>query len=76
MTTVWVELVNDPKLFFLGKNQVRDHKSLGVLALFVGALIGRAIIDQIGAEGCLGVAAGLRIVGIAGFLWVPAELVK
>ncbi|KAJ7154675.1 hypothetical protein C8R46DRAFT_1118055, partial [Mycena filopes] len=61
LTTVWVELVTDPRLFNIReKVKTRDHKLIAAVALFCGAFVGRAILAKIGAAGALGVGAGTR----------------
>ncbi|KAG6843996.1 hypothetical protein H0H87_010887 [Tephrocybe sp. NHM501043] len=56
LTTVWVELVSDPRLFKLRQKVVsRDHKLLAAVALFIGAFVGRALLGKIGSAGTLGI---------------------
>ncbi|KAJ9109051.1 hypothetical protein QFC21_000377 [Naganishia friedmannii] len=73
LTTVWVELVNDPFLFALRRVNTRDHKAMSILAVFLGAFISKALIDKIGSAGTLGIAAGLRFLGAWVWLWVPSK---
>jgi hypothetical protein len=73
LTSVWCELVADPKLFNLKRVTSRDHKILAISSLFLGAFIGRAILAQIGSGGALGVATGIRILVAFGWLFVPSK---
>ncbi|KAJ9125394.1 hypothetical protein QFC22_000354 [Naganishia vaughanmartiniae] len=73
LTTVWVELVNDPFLFALRRVNTRDHKAMSILAVFLGAFISKALVDKIGSAGTLGVGAGLRFLGAWAWLWVPSQ---
>lgn len=69
LTTVWVELMSDPKLFTpfrLVKS--RDIKVLAAFGLFLGGFVGRALTAKIGAAGALGVGVGFRI--IIAFSWI------
>ncbi|OBZ77952.1 hypothetical protein A0H81_02078 [Grifola frondosa] len=60
LTTVWCELMADPKLFNFKQRIIsRDHKLIAIFALFFGGFVGRALIDKIGAAGTLGVGTGL-----------------
>ncbi|KAJ3201868.1 hypothetical protein HDU82_007814 [Entophlyctis luteolus] len=61
LTTIWVELLNDPKLFVFGRVKTRDHRLLAVLFLFVGAFVGRALIESsVGTFGTLLIGAAFR----------------
>ncbi|KAF8916405.1 hypothetical protein CPB85DRAFT_1432092 [Mucidula mucida] len=72
LTTVWVELVCDPKLFNLKhKVKTRDHKLIAASALFFGAFIGRAIVGAIGAPGALGIGCGFRVLISLSWFFVP-----
>ncbi|KAI5118466.1 hypothetical protein M0805_003727 [Coniferiporia weirii] len=73
LTTVWCELMADPKLFRRHFVITRDHKFLAVLALFLGGFVGRAILDQIGSAGAFGVGTGIRFLIALGWLFVPAK---
>ncbi|KAJ7148633.1 hypothetical protein C8R43DRAFT_1128866 [Mycena crocata] len=77
LTTVWVELVTDPRLFNLRQKVItRDHKLIAAVALFGGAFIGRAILAQIGAAGALGVGAGLRVLIALAWIVIPGKPVS
>ncbi|KAH9171076.1 hypothetical protein EDB89DRAFT_1974048 [Lactarius sanguifluus] len=73
LTTVWCELMADPKLFILRPVTTRDHKILGVAALFVGGFCSRAILQEIGSPASLGIAAGLRVLIALSWFFVPAK---
>lgn len=66
----------DPQLFVRRRVRTRDHKVLGVLALFVGALAGRAILQATDAASTLGVGAGMRALIALAWLFVPAKAPK
>ncbi|KAH9918728.1 uncharacterized protein BXZ73DRAFT_52769 [Epithele typhae] len=77
LTTVWCELMADPKLFdFRRKIISRDHKIIAILALFLGGFTGRAIIDVVGAASTLGVGTGMRTLIAIWWLFVPSKPVK
>ena len=63
----------DPKLFARGFVKTRDHKVIGVVALFLGGFIGRALLDQIGSKGAFGVGTGIRFLTALSWLAVPAK---
>ncbi|KAG5647704.1 hypothetical protein DXG03_008427 [Asterophora parasitica] len=74
LTTVWVELVSDPRLFKLREKVVsRDHKVIAALALFVGGFMGRALVGKIGSAGTLGIAVGLRILIAISWVFVGGK---
>ncbi|KAJ7484396.1 hypothetical protein FB451DRAFT_1232359 [Mycena latifolia] len=77
LTTVWVELVTDPRLFNLRQKVItRDHKLIAAVALFGGAFVGRAILAQIGAAGALGVGAGVRLLIALAWIVIPGKPVS
>ncbi|KAM0791041.1 hypothetical protein ACM66B_004337 [Microbotryomycetes sp. NB124-2] len=73
LTTVWVELVTDPRLFSLKHVKTRDHRVVAIAGLFLGGLFGAALAHTIGAAGAFGVTAGVRVVSSASWLLVPAQ---
>jgi hypothetical protein len=74
LTTIWVELMSDPRLFKLRQRVVsRDHKTLAALALFVGGFCSRALTGKIGAAGTLGVGVGFRILVALSWISVPGK---
>lgn len=73
LTTVWCELLSDPKLFRTGFVKTRDHRLIAVLALFVGGFVGRALIDQIGDAGTFGVGTGIRFLIALSWFAVPGK---
>ncbi|KZT68923.1 hypothetical protein DAEQUDRAFT_727349 [Daedalea quercina L-15889] len=74
LTTVWCELMADPKLFKWNHWIIsRDHKVIAIFALFLGGFVGRALVDQIGAAGTLGVGCGIRTIVAVWWLFVPSK---
>ncbi|KAI0795617.1 hypothetical protein C8Q75DRAFT_711714 [Abortiporus biennis] len=75
LTTVWCELMADPKLFQLRRHIIsRDHKVIAIFALFFGGFVGRALIDKIGAASTLGVGTGMRVLIAVWWLFVPGKI--
>ncbi|KIJ35264.1 hypothetical protein M422DRAFT_180927 [Sphaerobolus stellatus SS14] len=62
LTTVWCELMADPKLFSRKLVKTRDLKIVAVSALFIGGFVGRALLDKLGDAGALGVGTGIRFI--------------
>ncbi|KAH9939192.1 hypothetical protein B0H21DRAFT_757223 [Amylocystis lapponica] len=74
LTTVWCELMADPKLFQFNRYIIsRDHKIIAIVAVFIGGFVGRAIIDAIGSAGALGVGTGFRLLIAICWLFVPGK---
>ncbi|KAF5336503.1 hypothetical protein D9611_006583 [Ephemerocybe angulata] len=74
LTTVWVELMTDPKLLNIKRRVLsRDHRLIAAISLFLGAFIGRAILAAIGTAGTLGVGVGLRVLIAIAWLFVPTK---
>ncbi|KAH8116002.1 hypothetical protein DFH11DRAFT_1840503 [Phellopilus nigrolimitatus] len=73
LTTVWCELMSDPKLFGRRFVNTRDHKFIAVFALFLGGFAGRAILDKVGSAGAFGVGTGIRFLIAIAWLFVPAK---
>lgn len=73
LTTTWVELVGDPKLFHLGFAKTRDHRIAAIFSAFVGGFMSFAILDRISDAGAFGVGTGIRILIAVGWLIVPAK---
>ncbi|KAJ7756223.1 hypothetical protein B0H16DRAFT_1674768 [Mycena metata] len=77
LTTVWVELVTDPRLFKLGERvKTRDHKLIAALSLFLGAFTSRAILAQIGAPCALGIGAGVRALIALSWIVIPGKVIN
>jgi hypothetical protein len=74
LTTVWCELMADPKLFHFGRVISRDHKVYAIIALFLGGFLGRALLQASGSAVTLGVGAGLRALIALSFLWVKGKV--
>jgi hypothetical protein len=67
----------DPKLFEFRKLvRSRDHKIIAIAALFVGGFASRAILQEIGAAGTLGVGTGMRVLVAFSWLFVPSKAPK
>lgn len=74
LTTIWVELVSDPRLFNLRHKVItRDHKLIAAVALFFGAFVARALLAQIGAAGALGIGTGLRVLITLSWIVIPGK---
>lgn len=74
LTTVWCELMADPKLLVFNQHIIsRDHKIIAIVSLFLGGFVGRALIDAIGAAGTLGVGTGIRVLIAMWWLFVPGK---
>jgi len=74
LTTVWVELMSDPRLFNLRqKVKTRDHKLIAASSLFIGGFMARALVDRIGAPGTLGIGTGIRFLIALSWLFVPKK---
>lgn len=72
LTTVWVELVCDPKLFLMKSVKTRDHRLIACVGLFLGGLFGAALTHTIGASGTFGIAAGVRVLSAVSWFIVPS----
>ncbi|TFY68195.1 hypothetical protein EVG20_g3650 [Dentipellis fragilis] len=74
LTTVWCELMVDPKLFNLRQSVIsRDHKLIAIAALFLGGFVSRAILQAIGSSGALGIGVGMRMIIMVAWLFVPEK---
>ncbi|KAF5366814.1 hypothetical protein D9758_006551 [Tetrapyrgos nigripes] len=73
LTTVWVELVTDPKLFLHQRVKTRDHKLIAAFCLFLGAFVSRSVLAAVGASGALGVGTGIRLLITFSWLFVPGK---
>lgn len=73
LTTVWVELMSDPRLFrFRERVMTRDHRLIAAVSLFLGAFVGRALLAQLGTAGTLGVGVGFRMLITFSWIFVPS----
>jgi len=70
LTTIWCELMADPKFFLAKHVPSRDHKMLSIFSLFLGGFVSRALIDKVGAAWTLGIGAFIRL--LIAFSWIPA----
>lgn len=73
LTTVWCELMTDPRLFSRRRVASRDHKVVGVSALFVGGFCSRAILQAIGSPALLGIGTGMRVLIAFSWFFVPGK---
>ena len=73
LTTVWCELLSDPNLFRARRVLTRDHRFIAVFSLFLGGFVGRALLDQIGSAGALGVGTGMRALIMLAWIAVPGK---
>lgn len=71
LTTTWVELVNDPKLFHLGRVPSRDIRLAGVFSVLVGAFMARALLGVIGEGGTVGILCGFRLLQTCWWAVIP-----
>lgn len=72
LTSVWVELIADPKLFWRKFVNSRDHRVYAILGAFLGGFTGCAIIDHFGDAGTFGIGVIFRVIIAFGWLFVPA----
>lgn len=78
LTTTWVEIFNDPLLLAFKGVPSRDVRVMGVLALFFGGFVSRAITNacggETGAAGAIGVLVALRFVQMLWWAVTPSPL--
>lgn len=73
LTAIFVELVADPSLFQVTRPvRSRDQKWLAVFSLFLGVVVGRLILGQLGTSWTIGVGVVIRIVIAVSWLFIPA----
>jgi len=70
LTTIWCELMADPKFFVPKHVPSRDHKMISIFSLFFGGFVSRALIDKAGSAWTLGIGAFIRL--LIAFSWIPA----
>ncbi|BGP19558.1 hypothetical protein JCM10213_000158 [Rhodosporidiobolus nylandii] len=76
LTTIWVELVNDPKLFALKMVKSRDHRLAAVFFVFLGGMCSAGIVFASSSAVAFGVCTGLRIISMFSWMLVPMEKAK
>ena len=54
----------------------RDHRIAAILLLFIGAFVGRILVNHVGSGATLGIGAGIRALVAISFWFVPAKVVK
>jgi len=72
LTTVYVDLFNDPALFARRLVKTRDHRILGVVAAFTGGMCSAGIVFASSSAVAFGVAAGLRLIAALAWLVIPS----
>jgi len=70
LTTIWCELMADPKALLVKHVPSRDHKLLSIFSLFLGGFVSRALIDKVGSAWTLGIGAFIRL--LIALSWIPA----
>lgn len=76
LTAIFVDLVGDPTFFQVTRPvRSRDQKWMAVFALFLGVLIGRLFLGQLGTAWTIGVGVLFRVAIALSFLAVPATYV-
>jgi len=74
LTTIWVQIVGDAKLFQLAHHvKSRDYRVFTVLAVLVGAIVGRALVNALGAPSTLAIGAAFRVIIAFGWALVPTK---
>jgi hypothetical protein len=76
LTTVWCELLSDPKLYCREWVNTRDSKLITAMSIFLGGLTGKTIADEIGAAGALGIGTGFRILIAFSWMLVPGRQIR
>ncbi|BGP34961.1 hypothetical protein JCM10296v2_006785 [Rhodotorula toruloides] len=76
LTTIWVELVNDPKLFAAEYVKSRDHRIFAVFFTFLGGLCSAGIVFASSSAVAFGACTGIRLISMLSWLVVPLEKVK
>jgi hypothetical protein len=65
--------VAEPQLFYRRHVPTRDRKLIGAAFIFLGGFVGRALVDQVGPAGSLGVGTGLRVLVAVGWAFAPSK---
>lgn len=68
LTTIWIDLINEPHLFRLRRIWPRDQKVVGIAAVVLGGFVARALMEATTTTATLGIAVGLRV--LATPLWL------
>ncbi|TXT04844.1 hypothetical protein VHUM_03927 [Vanrija humicola] len=71
LTTTWIEIFNDPSLFYIGYAPTRDKRVAGVMAVLVGAFIARALLGVAGSGGAIGVLCAFRLLQAVWWAAIP-----
>lgn len=54
----------------------RDQKLVAIFMLFVGALVGRILVGELGGGPAFGIGAGLKALVAISFWFVPSKVTK
>ncbi|KAF8526560.1 hypothetical protein BU17DRAFT_74110 [Hysterangium stoloniferum] len=73
LTTVWCELMAEPKLFRASLVRSRDLKVIAVASLFLGGFIGRVLLQKVGDGTTFAIGAGIRVIVALLWFWVPGK---
>lgn len=74
LTSTWVELFSDPRLFAPQLVKSRDHRTLAIFATFLGGMCSTAVVYATDSSAvALGICTGLRLVSVLSWLLVPVE---
>ncbi|GAA5963131.1 hypothetical protein JCM8115_001030 [Rhodotorula mucilaginosa] len=74
LTSTWVELFSDPRLFAPQLVKSRDHRTLAIFATFLGGMCSTAVVYATNSSAvALGITTGLRLVSVLSWLLVPVE---
>ncbi|GAA5939249.1 YoaK family protein [Sporobolomyces koalae] len=73
LTTVWVELLNDPKLLVPKLVKSRDHRLIAVFSVFLGGMCSAGIVFASSSAVAFGVTTGLRLISVLSWLLVPMD---
>ncbi|GEM10707.1 hypothetical protein Rt10032_c12g4724 [Rhodotorula toruloides] len=76
LTTVWVELVNDPKLFVAKYVKSRDHRIMAVFFTFLGGMCSAGIVFASSSAAAFGACTVIRLVSVLSWLFIPLEKAK
>ncbi|TFK25357.1 hypothetical protein FA15DRAFT_668583 [Coprinopsis marcescibilis] len=74
LTAAFVELATDPALFYVRRSvPSRDHKWMVIGYLFLGVVVGRLVLGQLGTAATIGVAVLIRVAIAFSWLLIPAR---
>lgn len=73
LTSLWVELIGEPKLFFRKWVKARDFRMLAVFSFLLGGFTGRAVIGKLGDAKTFGIGTGLRVIIAVCWFFIPSK---